>query len=175
MFYTNKKLSGDAGFTLVELMITVAIMGVTLSIAIPGYLSWKSGYEIRGAVSQVRSDLNRVKMRAVETRRQCRIVLTSNGYQLEDGNRIMNSSDWGNIDRDGNHTKDVPYIVRDLGSFSQVTITDNGAAITVGTEPTISFSPRGTATLNSFRMEHPDSAGTDIAVNITGRVNIQWR
>ncbi len=162
MFDQKRKISNQEGFSLVELMVTVAIIGIVSTIAIAGYLSWKPGYVFRGAVSQVRGDLNRAKMRAVETRRQCRVVFNTNGYQIEDGDQVMNSANY-NV-----------TLVRTFADFPQVTITDSGAAIVAGSEPTIIFSPRGTATLGSFRIEHPTAGAVDIAVNITGRVDVTW-
>lgn len=163
------------GFTLIELMVVVAIIAIVTAVAIPAYMTWKPRNQIRSAVSQVQSDLNRAKMRAVETRRQCRVVFTTNGYQIFDGNRIMNSNQWGNIDPNGVFTNLTPFVTRNFNDFPQVTIlTGAGTAIAAGAEPMVTFSPRGTAVNGSIQLRHPEATGATITVNITSRINITW-
>ncbi len=182
MVIENKRILKNDGFTLVELAIVIAIAGVVSLMAIGGYMAWKPGNVFRGAVSQVRGDLSRAKMRAVETRRQCRVVFTTNGYQIEDGDRVMNSTNtgWGNLDNSVTpnvHTPGTPFRTMTFADFPQITLLDGtGAVIVANTnEPTITFSPRGTATtLDSVQVVHPTEGAATIAVNITGRVGITW-
>lgn len=179
----TKKVFGDDGFTLIELAIVTAIAGIVSLLAIGGYMTWKPGNTFRGAVSQVRADLSRAKMRAVETRRQCRVVFTTNGiqnvYQIEDGDRVMNSGGWGNLDTSVTpnvHTPGTPFRTMTFADFPQITLLDSaGAVIAAGAnEPTITFSPRGTARNDSVRVVHPTEGFAIITVNVTGMVNITW-
>jgi len=164
----RRKTPDVKGFTLVELIITMAIASILTSIAIGGYLSWKPGYVFRGAVSQVRGDLQQAKMRAVETRRQCRVVFSTNGYQLEDGNRVMNSNAWGIIGANDVHTAGTPFRVMNFNDLPQITLTNFAGA------PLVNFSPRGTAQFGSVDVIHPSAGIATINVGLTGNIKIDW-
>lgn len=162
------------GFTLIELMIVVAIVGIISAIAIPSYLSWKPGYIARGAVSKVSGDLKRAKMRALETRRQCRVVFTTNGYQILDGNQARSSSQWGNISATGVFTNGTPFRTINFNDFPDVTLTeDDCSVIAAATAPTMTYSPRGTSENDSVQVRHLGIPRAVIRVSILGRVNVE--
>jgi prepilin-type N-terminal cleavage/methylation domain-containing protein len=85
----------DNGFTLIELMITIAIFAITAAIAIPNMIAWKSGANLRGSVNNLRADLNMAKMLAV--RESALVVVNFFGDRYEifvDNGAGANTGNW---------------------------------------------------------------------------------
>lgn len=146
---TTGKGRHEEGFTLIETVVTMGIAGILTAITVAGYLSWKPGYELRDAVSTVRGGLERAKMRAVETRKECKVEFTSDGFEISDGEFVMNSVNWGSVDSDGEFTDSGSYSSVSLDDYSDITFTDGAEFV---------FSPHGYL---------EDKKNTDVDADIT--------
>ncbi|MFO7753666.1 MAG: GspH/FimT family pseudopilin, partial [Desulfobacteraceae bacterium] len=65
----SHQLSDKNGFTLIELMVTVAIIGIVASFAISSLNNLLPRYRVKSAARQVRADLQDAKMEAVKQNR----------------------------------------------------------------------------------------------------------
>ena len=73
----------NKGFTLIELVVAIAIVAIVVAIAIPGWLSWRDGVKVRGAASSLKADFERAKLRAVRENGNVCVLFTGNTtYQV---------------------------------------------------------------------------------------------
>jgi prepilin-type N-terminal cleavage/methylation domain-containing protein len=77
--------NGQRAFTVVEMMITIAIIGVLASLSFFAVQAIMPGYRLNGAIRMVRGDLYNAKMLAAKKNRQYKVAFSANGYQLQRG------------------------------------------------------------------------------------------
>ncbi len=64
----------ESGITMAEIMIVIAIIGILSAIAVPGFIKWIPRYRLKGAVSELYSNMQAVKMDAIKSRTNWAIV-----------------------------------------------------------------------------------------------------
>ena len=75
---TNDMLSPEhreGGFTLMEVMIVVVIIGIASALAIPNYVEWKARHDLREAVSEFAGNLNLARVVAMNRNRQATVTI----------------------------------------------------------------------------------------------------
>jgi len=84
----RKRRVATAGFSMVELLITLGLLTIVLAIAAPALRGWADNSNLKGAARGISGDIYGLKERATAESRQYRIVFNvnpTNTYLLQQG------------------------------------------------------------------------------------------
>src|SRR5262247_3138868 len=76
------QIKNTIGFTLVELLIALMIMGIIAAIAVPRFSGLIKNYQLTSAAKIVWLDLQRAKMMAIKQGRTMRVNFTAISYHI---------------------------------------------------------------------------------------------
>lgn len=74
---TTRLEKGEKGFSLIELMIAIALLALVLALGMPGYKSWMQNTRIRNAAESMLNGLQVARMEAVQRNHSVKFVLTT--------------------------------------------------------------------------------------------------
>jgi type IV fimbrial biogenesis protein FimT len=142
------------GFTLVELMIVVALMAILAAIAVPNIIAQMPGYRLNGAARQVLGDLVAARMQAVSQNNEFKVFFLDNHrYMILDDDDNDGTADGG----EATQTKDIQT------DYYDVTFNSNNDPI---------FQPNGTASNLATITLSNTSGSHSITISSAGRVRI---
>jgi len=150
------KKADSKGFTLVEMMILVAVMAILAAIAAPNLKTYMAQRRLNGAARQVMTDLMAAKMKAVSFNQNVKVSFESNHiYQI-----------WNDANGDG--TVDV-----DEGDDIERNIHPDyhDVTLSMGEIKYIIFYPRGTSSNRTVTATNSTGLKT-ITTSLAGRVKI---
>lgn len=95
------------GYSLVELLVVVAMVGIILLVTMPALLQLMPQYRIRSAASETANNLRMIRQRAISTRTPWRVSFDFNNnryryYMLKEPNLELKTADnWKAISKNG--------------------------------------------------------------------------
>lgn len=149
-----------AGFSLVELLITLVLLGIVLAIAVPSYRGWVDNSNLKGAGRMISSDFYDTRARAMAENRAYTITYSpdpANTYRIQ----AAAANNLAAVDE-----------TKTFGEYGTVRMTGvNGgsAAVTVTIQSRGSAAPNATVGLTNVR----NSTGT-VTVLMTGRAHVTY-
>ena len=152
-------MSYQKGFSLVELMIVIALMGIMAAIATPALQKYAINRNLKSAARDITSDFLMCKARAIAENRKYRIVfnVAGNDYTIEERN-----------------TADTAWInplTKAPTSFESDIIFTN---VAFGAGTTATFKTRGTVTAGHVWLKNSRNSTAKITTNITGRTYVDF-
>ena len=150
------------GFTLLELIVTIAVAAIILSFGVPGFISIIQNNRAVAHTNDLVTGLNLARSEA--TRRSAVVTICSS----TDGVTCSGSNDWssGWVVRNG-----AGEVLRTWPERS------GGAGVLTATASQVQFQPRGSLAVAGplFRVRLPhctSNQGRDVAVNVAGRISL---
>lgn len=92
----NARMQGPAGFTLVELMIVITIIGILLAIAIINFKQWNEKYTVEANIKEIYSILTKARNDAANSNTQMRVTLAANQVSTHmdaDGDGVVDAGE----------------------------------------------------------------------------------
>lgn len=138
---------GARGFTLVELVVVIAVLGIVSVLAAPSFTSSFARNHLRGAAGEAYADMQFARAEAVQSNGAVNVAFSASGYQVTRGAQVVKSVNFG-----------------------------GGVVVSGGSTMTVSFNPvRATATVANgpLVLSHAASSATlRLSVNALGRPEV---
>jgi type IV fimbrial biogenesis protein FimT len=151
----------NKGFTLLELMIAIAILGVMAGVMAPSFLQWRDRTKVSGDAGNLRAAFETAKLRAIKHNTNAIVVFPDNtSYQIY-------------VDTNRNGVRDAgENLIADRTLSSGVTITNN-----TFTNNDMAFNPRGMAngpnSTGTITITSPGGESYSVVVSSFGRVRME--
>jgi len=126
----------DSGFTIVELLVGIALIAMITAIAVPNYISWLPNYRLRSASQDLLSNFQKAKLASVKNNVNVAVCFKSD-----------NSGYSAFVDTNANYADDGEEMVADVAWSDYKSLVVNLAFNTfdtnVGARPCMAFQPTG--------------------------------
>ncbi len=142
---------GRRGVTLIELVITFAIVAFLSVLVVPNLGKWIQHYRLRGTVREIVSQMELAKIKALKHNLEYRVSFDLGGrkFELQRGDRSASSKDWTT------ESRKIP-IPRQV-NIHAITFPDDAAH----------FNPHGTASKGSVELTSTNGEKYRITVTTT--------
>lgn len=157
------RMPDNRGFTLIEIMVVIAVIGIVAAVSIPSMIDWRRDRQLRGSVNNLASDIQLAKLRAI---REAEFVTISfdtatNSYAVH-----IDPNQNGTLDA-GEQSLRVVNLPRGI-TYTSVNLLPAGTFF--------SFNSRGVPTTNgdsTVTMQYSAADTLALTMNRVGRIVIQ--
>jgi type IV fimbrial biogenesis protein FimT len=156
-------IRSQRGFSLIELMVTLTLLGILLAAAVPAFGTWTANSRVRSVAESIQNGLRLAQAEAVQRNRQTVFALT-NATPAVGATLAANGSNW--------FIQTLPLMTGETGDFVQGGTFAKQSGVTITGASLMCFNSIGrqvtnTATGLGADCTAPASATTPTAINVT--------
>lgn len=172
----NSLFEGQDGLTLIELMITVAMLGVVLTLSVPSFTRLQGNYRLSTAAHRLAAAVNLARSEALERKQAVSLCpVSEGGADVCTGDYSKGWAVFSNADRDQALDAGTDTLIRVDEGLPAGYTASNRTGTVLATEP-ITFGPDGsvwrTLTLLLCGPAESGSEPYSIVLNLVGRVRV---
>ena len=149
------------GFSLIELMMVICVLTLISAVATPSLLSWRSSAKLRGAVSNLKGDMELARLKAIQVNDTVAIHFTNGSYKVfkDDSGLTSGVYDAG----------EALYGARTLPAGVKIDLDKTGFG---ASGDSARFKGRGTAVSGSAVLVNDKGTEKKVTVSSLGRITI---
>lgn len=157
-----------SGFTLVELIVVIALLAILTGIAVPSFVQWNDNLKYREAGRNLSAFIRSARSEAIARNRQYRVNINvaARTYQLQRGDSALGSTIWTNT-------------TQGAVTATRISLAGNNTIIVCNPNGTMEFNPFGGATTRITIFDNQTNAVADvnsqryrIDLRNTGRITV---
>ena len=144
----------EGGFTLIEIMIVIAIIGLTSALAVPNYIEWNAKQQLRQAATEIQNQLSLARISAMSRNSVVNVSFVVSGGKVQ-------------------------FSAGDASGVSVIPATQMMSTVTgLNPAPTaVAFSPLGIRSgggTGNQQIMISDNKGLSYSVRVTPRGKVSW-